>query len=118
MPPRRTRSPSAIDQRQKDLEREQEKIRRDMHRLQSQLIGAPERVAAQRKRQQEERLARLHAHTRGALDDVFSASDDRPRRAASRRRPLRRERRAQWLQFLLLLLILSVLVWFLVLKIS
>jgi ferric-dicitrate binding protein FerR (iron transport regulator) len=117
MPPRRTRSPSAIDQRQKDLEREQEKIRRDMVRLQSKLVGAPERVAAQRKRQEEEKLARLHAHTRGAFDDVFSASVDRPRPARRGRRPLRRERRAQWLQFLLLLMILSVLVWFLVLKI-
>jgi len=116
MPPRRNRSPSAIDRRAKDLEREQEKIRRDMVRLQSKLVGAPERVAAQRKRQQEDQLARLHAHTRGAFDDVFSAADDRPR-PTRKRRPLRRERKAQWLQFLVLLLILSVLVWFLVLNI-
>ena len=115
MPSRRPRrSPSAIDRRQKDLEREQADVQRRIIRLQAVLVDAPRRAEELRKARQEEELARRHGLRHGN-HDVFCApaSDARPGR---RHRPLRRERRAQWLHFLLLLLTFSVLVWFLLLK--
>lgn len=117
MPKHRPSSKSPLDQKQKALAEQEEKLRREMERLTKMIDQAPQLAAAERQRKREEIVARSRegarrVQPRGALVDkrydLHMGSSVRPRRKA-----LKAERREARLKFFGLIILLAAVLIFL-----
>jgi hypothetical protein len=104
-------SPSPLDAKQQSLAAQEEKLRREMERLESMIKEAPQRAEALKRKRQEELMARTAYGNRGdsrpmsLVDKRYEANVGAlPRR----RRSLKSERRQERMKFLLLFVILVV----------
>jgi len=113
MAKRKSSSKSPLDQKQKALAEEEEKLRLEMERLQQMIAEAPRLAALEEKRKREEIVSRSRADTgrpasRGSLSDkryeLHTNAAAKPRRKA-----LKAERREARLKFFGLCILLAAL---------
>lgn len=116
MAKRKPLSKSHLDQKQKALAEQEEKLRREMERLQQMIEEAPRLAAIEEKRRREEIVARSRAGThratpRGALADKrYDLHTGTPARRG--RKALKAERREARLKFFGLCILLAALLIF------